>query len=181
MPVLNWLNRALVVLLLVVVLVAALALAIAPGFLAGQLQAIAGILVGGDRLQLLIVGLAAALVSLGLLYLELRVRRSGAIALAGESGASLATQTVVQRLRDDVEQLLDVVRARPTVSSRRGSVDVDLAVDTAPGVDVPTKAAEIRQVAAGTVERLGLKLGRLNVSLSQTGRPPTDSPPASPL
>ena len=181
MFVLNWLNRALVVLLLVVVLVVALATAIAPEFLAGQLQTLAGILVGGDRLQLLIVGLLVALVAFGLLYLEVRVRRAGAIALAGETGASLATQTVVQRLRDDVEQVLDVVRARPSVSPRRGSVDVELAVDTAPGVDVPTKAAEIRQVATETIERLGLKLGRLNVSLSQSGRPPIDSPPASPL
>src|SRR5688500_14487177 len=38
MFVLNWLNRALVVLLLIVVLVSALATAIAPEFLAGQLQ-----------------------------------------------------------------------------------------------------------------------------------------------
>ena len=181
MFVLNWLNRALVVLLLVVVLVSALTTAIDPGLLAGQLQTLAGVLVGGDRLQLLVVGLLVALVAFGLLYLELRLRRSGAIALAGEAGATLAAETVVQRLRGDVEQVVDVVRVRPTVTARRGGVDVMLAVDTAPDVDVPTKAAEIREVAAGTVERLGLKLGRLNVSLSHTGRPPIDSPPASPL
>lgn len=181
MLMLNLLNRALVVLLLIVVMVIGLAIAMAPSVLAGQLQIAASALVGGDRLQQAGGGLVAALVALGLLVLELRVRRAATVSLAGAPGASLAASTIVVRLREDVEGLMDVVRARPAVSSRRGQVDVELAVDTTTEIEVPAKAAEIRQVAAATVERLGLKLGRLNVRLSQVGRGPTETPPAAPL
>jgi hypothetical protein len=186
MAVLNWFNRVLVAVLLLGILLVGLFLAVAgPGALAAQLRLVATWLDVADALSRL-VGLAAGLVAFGLLYLELRLRRPGAIALAGESGASLSTATVVERLRGDVEEVMDVVRARPVVTARRGQVDVQLAVDTSPEVDVPAKAAEIRQVAAGTVERLGLKLGRLNVSISHSGRslsagePPAGSP-GSPL
>ena len=175
---LNLLNRALVVVLLIVLLVAGLALAIAPTVVAEQLRGWATALETGARLQLAGGGLLAVLVALVLLVPELRMRRPGAVALAGESGASLSTDTIVQRLRQEVEAVPDVVRARPLVTARRGRVDVEIAVDTGGGVDVPTKAVEIRQVAAATVERLGLKLGRLNVNLSHATSSPL-GPPAS--
>jgi hypothetical protein len=172
----NLLNRALVIVLLVVLLVGGLAMAIAPAFVAGQLRGWATTLETADRLQLLGAGIVLVLVALALLVLELRRRGPAAVALAGESGASLSTDTVVQQLRHDVEAVPDVVRARPVVTARRGGVDVQLAVDTTGGVDVPTKATEIRQIAAGTVERLGLKLGRLTVNLSQRGASPLGPP-----
>ena len=172
----NLLNRGLVVVLLVALLVAGLAVAVAPGYVAEQLRGWSAALEAGDRLRLLGVGLLVALLALGLLFLELRVRRPGAVALAGEAGASLSTETVVQRLREDVEAVVDVVRARPAVTARRGAVDVQIAVETTGGVDVPTKAAEIRQVAAATIERLGLRLGRLSVNLNQRGTPPLGPP-----
>src|SRR6266540_4034962 len=96
---LNLLNRALVVVLLIVLLVAGLALAIAPTVVAEQLRGWATALETGGRLQLAGGGLLAVLVALVLLVLELRMRRPGAVALAGESGASLSTDTIVQRLR----------------------------------------------------------------------------------
>jgi hypothetical protein len=104
------------------------------------------------------------------LFLELRIRRPGAVALAGASGARLATETIVQRLRTDVGAVSEVDQVRPTVWPRRGRVDVELAITTAPAVDVPTKAAEVSEVARATIDRLGLKLGKLSVNLSHTGR-----------
>lgn len=183
MFVVNLLNRAVVVLLLIVLFVAGLAVAIAPGYVAEQLRAWATLLDAGERLQLLGVGLLAAMAALGLLFVELRVRRPRAVALAAGDGVSVATETVVQRLRQEVEAVHEVVRVRPVVTARRGAVDVDLGVDTVAGADVPGKAAEVRQVAAAAIDRLGLKLGRLSVSLSQTGAaplaPPTETPPGS--
>jgi hypothetical protein len=172
MTFLNLVNRVLVVVLLITLFVAGLAVALSPASVGEQLRGWATALETGDRVQLIGLGLVLALVALGLLALELRVRRPGAVALAGESGASLATDTVVQRLRQEVEAVPDVVRARPVVTARRGGVDVELGVDTTGGIDVPTKAAEIRQVAAGAVERLGLKVGRVTVNLSQRGASP---------
>ena len=187
MRLLNWFNRALVAIVLLLVIAAGVATPFAPGLVAAQLRALAALIEAAGFLALAAVGLPVALVALFLLALELRVRRPDAVALAGASGARLSTDTIVQRLRVDVEAVPDVDQARPTVHPRRGRVDVELAVTTAPAVDVPTKAAEVTEVARQTVERLGLKLGKLSVQLSHTGRgwPLShrgggDQPPAQP-
>lgn len=188
MAVLNWLNRVFVVVVLVLVFALALALAIAPAVTAGVLRNLAnGLAV--DQFSAGHIGVAAvavpiALIALGLIVLELRVRRPGAVELASGGGAHLATETIVERLREDVEALPQVDRARPVVRARRRSVDVDLGVSVAPHVEVPAIAEQVREVARATVERLGLKLGRLNVQLSQSNRgwpePPADAPAAIP-
>jgi hypothetical protein len=168
--VLNWFNRAIVVIVLVLLVVGGLAVSLLPGLVAGWLRALAGLLEAVGFVAVAAVGVPVALVALLLLVLELRVRRPGAVALAGDSAARLSTETIVQRLRLDVGAVPEVDQVRPTVWPRRGKVDVELAVTTAPAVDVPTKAAEVSQVARDTIEKLGLKLGKLSVNLSHTGR-----------
>jgi hypothetical protein len=167
---LNWFNRAVVVLFLTALFFGGLLVGIVPGVAAGWLRGLAGLLETAGFVATAVVGLPVALVALLLLVLELRVRRPGAVALAGDSAAKLSVDTIGQRLRQDVEAVPDVDQARPTVTPRRGRVDVELAVTTAPAVDVPSKAAEVSQVARETIERLGLKLGKLSVNLSHTGR-----------
>jgi hypothetical protein len=105
-----------------------------------------------------------------LLVFELRARGPDTVALAGDPAARLSAQTIVQRLKADVEAIAQVDQARPVVTPRRRSVDLVLDVTTAPGVDVPAKAAEVSEVARATVESLGLKLGKLSVQISQTSR-----------
>ncbi len=170
MRLLNWFNRAVVVLVLLTLAVGGLAVSFLPGTLAGGLRTLAATLEAAQFLALAWVGLPVAVVALLVLVLELRVRRPTAVSLAGDSGALLSTDTVVQRLRADVEAVPEVDQARPTVRPRRGRVDVEIAVTTGPHVDVPSKAAEISQVARDTVEKLGLKLGKLSVKLSHTSR-----------
>lgn len=174
MRMLNWVNRAIVVVVLFLVFLVALGLAIAPGFTASLLRdwsaALAVDFLSAGHLAIAIVAVPVALAALALLVLELRLRRPAAVALAGEPGARLAAETIIDRLRQDVEALPLVDQARPIVQPRRRSVDVQLMVTTAPQVDVPAKAAEISEVARQTIERLGLKLGRLNVQLSDSTR-----------
>jgi hypothetical protein len=167
---LNWFNRAIVVIVLVLLVVGGLLVSLLPGLVAGWLRALAGLLETVGFVAVAAVGLPIALVALLVLVLELRVRRPGAVALAGDSAARLSTDTIVQRLRIDVGAVAEIDQVRPTVWPRRGRVDVELAVTTAPAVDVPTKAAEVSQVARDTIEKLGLKLGKLSVNLSHTGR-----------
>lgn len=167
---LNWFNRAIVVVVLTALFLAGLAVSILPGATGGWLRAMAALIETAGFVATAAAGLPLALVALMLLVLELRIERPGAVALAGDSGARLAVDTIVQRLRTDVGTVPDVDQVRPTVRPRRGRVDVDLAVTTAPAVDVPTKAAEVSQVARDTIEKLGLKLGKLSVNLSHTGR-----------
>lgn len=170
MRLLDWFNRALVVLVLTALFFGGLLVSVLPWLVAGWLRALADLLETAAFLSVAVVGLPVALVALLVLFLELRVRRPGAVALAGDTSARLAIETIVQRLRTDVGGVPDVDQVRPTVVPRRGRVDVELAVSTAPGVDVPTKAAEVTQVARETIDRLGLKLGKLSVNLSHTGR-----------
>lgn len=171
---LDWLNRALAVLVLVLILVGALGLALVPSALAAWLRAAAGAIeqpaFSTGWLALLAGALLAGLVALVLLVLELRVRRGGTVALAGDGSARLATETLVQRLRTDVEAIAEVDQARPVIQPRRKTVDVDLLVTTAPSVDVPSKAAQIGEVARATIESLGLKPGKVSVQLSHTTR-----------
>jgi hypothetical protein len=167
---LNWFNRAIVVIVLLALVVGGLLVSLLPGLVAGWLRALAGLLDTAAFMTVAVVGIPIALIALLLLVLELRMRRPGAVALAGDSGARLSTETIVQRLRTDVGAVADVDQVRPTVWPRRGKVDVELAVTTAPAVDVPTKAAEVSEVARATIDKLGLKLGKLSVNLSHTGR-----------
>jgi hypothetical protein len=166
----NWFNRAVVVLVLLALVAGGLAVSFLPAVVAGGLRSLAGLLEGAQFLALAGIGLPVALLALLVLALELRVRRPSAVSLASGGGAEVSTETVVQRLRSDVEAIAEVDQARPVVTPRRGRVDVELAVTTAPQVDVPTKAAEVSQVARETIEKLGLKLGKLNVRLSHTSR-----------
>lgn len=170
MRLLNWFNRAVVVLFLTALFFGGLLVSFLPGLVAGWLHGLGLVLETAAFLAVAAIGLPVALVALLLLVLELRVRRPGAVALAGDSAARLSVETIGQRLRQDVEAVPEVDQARPTVTPRRGRVDVELAVTTAPTVDVPTKAAEVSQVARATIEQLGLKLGKLSVNLSHTGR-----------
>jgi hypothetical protein len=185
---LDWVNRILVVLFSVVVTVVGLAVALAPSLVAGALRQLANALerpaFTAEWLVLLVAALAVAAAALVLLVTELRVRGPDTVALAGDPAARLSAQTIVQRLRAEVEALELVDQARPVVTPRRRSVDVVLDVTTAPGVDVPSKAAEVSEVARRTIESLGLKLGKLSVQISQTSRAwpsarPAESPPAT--
>jgi hypothetical protein len=187
--VLNWLNRAIVVVALLLIMAAALAVALAPSVVATVLRQVATALelpaFSAQWLVLLVGALAIAAAAFVLLVLELRVRGPDSVALAGDPAARLSAQTVVQRLRTDVEAIDEVDQARPVVTPRRRSVDVVLDVTTAPGVDVPSKAAQVSEVARATVESLGLKLGKLSVQISHTrrawpgGRPAETTPPAA--
>jgi hypothetical protein len=185
---LDWLNRGLVVVLSLLAMVVGLAVALAPSLVAGALRQLATALerpaFTAEWLVLLVVALAVAAAALVLLVTELRVRGPDTVALAGDPAARLSAQTIVQRLRSEVEALDQVDQARPAVTPRRRSVDVVVDVTTAPGVDVPAKAAEVSEVARRTVEALGLKLGKLSVHISQTTRAwpasrPAESPPAT--
>jgi hypothetical protein len=188
MRLIDWLNRVLVVLLLVLLLAASLAIALLPGVVAGWLRDTADLLIqpafSGGWLAVFGGSLVVAVIALVLLVLELRVRRGQTVALAGDPTSRLATDTLVQRLRSDVEAIPEIDQARPQIYPRRRSVDVDLLVTTAPNVDVPSKAAQVGEVARATIESLGLKPGKVSVQLRHTSRawpgrggspPPADS------
>ena len=98
-----------------------------------------------------------------LIILELRRPRPKAIrvAQAGGGEVQVSIASIADRLKYEVDQLPDVLRSRPKVSTRRRGVLIELDVETAAGVNVPEKAEQIVETARRVVEeRMGLKLAR---------------------
>jgi hypothetical protein len=168
---LNFVNRLLVSILLLLLIVLLVAVAVTPqgvaGFLASQLSQVRVDALSVDHLIIAVISAILVVGFVGLLGLEWRRPRPQAIPLTGSGTGktSLAAESVIERLRQDVQQMPQVRQATPILEVRRNAVDVLLEVRTDPDVDVPTKASEIDQVARDSVARLGLKLNRLQVKI----------------
>jgi hypothetical protein len=121
-----------------------------------------------------IVGGAVIVVSLFLLWLELRRPRKKTIRAQKLEGgeAFITTDSVEQRLAYNIDQLPEVIRVSPQVSGRARGVDLNLLVETSPEIDLPMKTEEIVQVAREVVvERMGLKLGKVQVKIKHAPYP----------
>ena len=184
---LNWLNRGVAIFSLALIAVVFLVIGLVPGFSAFQIRALADLLdvspFTGGHLSVAIVSLPIAIVAAALLVLELRLRTPGLVALDGAGGAHLTADSLILQLRRDVMSVVDVHDAQAKVRPRRKSVDIDLRVTTSTNVDVPRMAAEVTEVARASIERLGIKLGKLSVQLRQSERVSSsrgETPPSLP-
>lgn len=98
-----------------------------------------------------------------LIILEVRRPKPKAIRVekAGGGEVQISIASITDRLKYEVNQLSNVLRSKPRVSTKRGGVVVKLDVETAAGIDVPEKAEQIVETARRVVEeRMGLKLAR---------------------
>jgi hypothetical protein len=178
-------NRAVVILLLIVIIVLTAVVVIVPrdsfrltattaDWLydgASDYAETAPLFFAGLRV---IIGGAIIIICLVLLWLELRRPRKKTIRAQKLAGgeAFITTDSVEQRLAYNIDQLPDVIRVSPQVSSRARGVDLDLLVETSPEIDVPMKTDEIMQVAREViVERMGLKLGKVQVKIKHAPYP----------
>lgn len=121
-----------------------------------------------------VIGGAIIILCLFLLWMQLRRPRKKTIRAQKLEGgeAYITTDSVEQRLAYNIDQLPDVIRVSPQVSSRTRGVDLDLLIETTPEVDVPMKTEEIMQVAREVVvERMGLKLGKVQVKIKHAPYP----------
>ena len=121
-----------------------------------------------------IIGGAIVVVCLIVLWLELRRPRKKtirALKLAGGE-AHIAVDSIAQRLAYNVDQLPDVVKVSPRIIGRSRGVDIDLLLETSPDIDVPMKTEEVLQVTREVVvERMGLKLGKVQVKIKHAPYP----------
>jgi hypothetical protein len=121
-----------------------------------------------------IIGGAVIILCLFLLWLELRRPRKKTIRAQKLEGgdAFITVDSVEQRLAYNIDQLPEVIRVSPQVTSRARGVDVALLVETTPEIDLPMKTDEIMQVAREViVERMGLKLGNVQVKIKHAPYP----------
>jgi hypothetical protein len=86
--------------------------------------------------------------------------------------AHIAVESVAQRLAYNIDQLPDVVKVSPRITSRSKGVDVDLLLETSPDIDVPMKTEEVLQVTREVIEdQMGLKLGKVQVKIKHAPYP----------
>jgi uncharacterized alkaline shock family protein YloU len=78
--------------------------------------------------------------------------------------AELTTDSIASRLEHNIDQLADVVKVKPIISSGRKGVLVDLELETTPEIEVPMKTEEVQQLTKEIIEnRMGLKLDSVRV------------------
>jgi len=122
-----------------------------------------------------VIGGGTILICLFLLWLELRRPRKKTIRAQKMAGgeAHIAVDSIAQRLAYNIDQLPDVVNVKPQIIGKaRGGVDIDLLLETSPDIDVPMKTAEVLQVTREVVvERMGLKLGKVQVKIKHAPYP----------
>ena len=121
-----------------------------------------------------VIGGALVLICLFLLWLELRRPRKKTIRAQKVAGgeAHIAVDSIAQRLAYNIDQLPDVVKVAPYINQRARGVDIDLMLETSPDIDVPMKTEEVIQVTREVVvERMGLKLGKVQVKIKHAPYP----------
>lgn len=174
----NVFNRVVVILLVLGIIFTMPILMIAPrpfiGILAQQLTYSEPLIDARTHLIIVVVGVIVLLLCAAILWLELRRPALRTVKLRGVSDGEveLTTDSVVQRLAYNLDQLADVVKVTPTVISKGKDVEVTLDLETSPDVDVPTKTEEVCQVTRQVVEeRMGLELRKIRVNIKHAPYP----------
>ena len=113
-------------------------------------------------------------ICVALLWLEVRRRRSTTIVVQQVSGgvAELTENSIISRLEYNLDQLPEIIRVKPRVRTGRKGVRIDLAVETSPEVEVPSKNEQIQQVTRDIIEnQMGLQLESMRVVMRHAPYP----------
>lgn len=110
--------------------------------------------------RVILAGVGMMAFPIGLLFLALEVvRLPRKTVRLKDGGGELVVDGISEHLIYYVDRLADVLRVQPKVNSKGKSVQVELYVETAPGVNVPAKTAEIKEAARQVIEeQLGLQV-----------------------
>ena len=167
----NVVNRVAMVILLLVLMLLCTTILVVPVWVfdavAQQLAMLADFLDSFQWYVRVPLGILFALVLdiIFILLILLEVRRPTRKSIRVEKTAGgevlISVASIADRLKYEVDQLSSVLRTKTTVSGKRGSVVVELDVETATGINVPEKADQIVEMARQVVEeKMGLKLAR---------------------
>ncbi len=182
----NIFNRVVVLLLLLLLIVTLVIAAVVPNTLLERLiytfQQAQDLLASRwpmSYLVFLVADAAVVLILLVVLWLQIRPRRRKLVAVRSVGGtkAEINTDSVRQSLEYRVGTLPDVVKVKSTVEGKRGGVDVVLALETTPEIDIPAKMDEVTEASRELIEgKMGLKLAGIKVQIKQAaygrGNPP---------
>ncbi len=136
---------------------------------------------------LVAVAVLLVLLALFLLLIALEFRRPGARRLRLQSVEGIevlmTSGAITQQLEYALDSMSDILQVRPQVvaNPKDESVDVFIELLTTTDVDIKTKTEEAAGVARHVIEdKLGLKVGRVQIKLDQLKAPKRPARPLKP-
>ncbi len=182
----NLFNRVVTALLFLLLLAISVLIAVVPAqaliLIKSQSDALLGLVQSWyayNPFYFLLFQIALVVVSVllfgGLFLLEIWPRKAAGVMVRTESGtkARMETDSISRRLAWHLDQLAGVISVEPKVKPSGKKIDLDVTVEAAPDVDVPSKTEEITNVVRDVVEnRLGLVMGKLHVFIKYSNFPP---------
>jgi len=167
----NTFNRVVLVILLLLAMVLCSLMLVVPirslQIVSQQAQALADLLARLRTVVRLPAGILLALIVnlIGILLIVLEVRRPapGGIKVEQASGGevTLSVASIAEQLKAELNQLPEIVQAKPKVSAKRKGVFVEVDARIAAESGVPNKAERIVEAIRRVVEtQMGLKLAR---------------------
>lgn len=171
----NLFNRVVVVLLLLALSVTMIVVAVLPVQVVDFIKAVFDpmVITPLDRIVLILATAIVTIVSVALIYAEIRPEKPKGVKLRDINGgvAELSTESIAARIKQMAESMPDIRQVTPTVVSRGNSVDIKVGLVANPGVDVSQKASEVVQTIRNLVEKdIGIKVGKLRVNIKYDTR-----------
>lgn len=179
----NTINRVVVVVLLAALAILCCVLSVGAKWIvpaiAEQLDVLAGSLDSLSPAAALIVGaaigLASVFVLVCLIILEVRPPKAKFIRVEKASGGEveLNANSIVDRLKQEVDALPGIINVRPKIATKRNGVVVELKADVVAGSDLPVQGERIADTIRKVIEdTIGLKMAKLpKVSLRAVHAP----------
>lgn len=169
----NIFNRAVIVLLLVVtILLSATAIVLPQEVFTFLQNQISGLDLYTSKFigKILMTGVLLAVIALCILILVLEFRRGTSKTVRVEKitggEARVATESVVQRVQYNLDQLPQILSVKPHVTAKGRKMDILLDVETTQDVNIPAKTEELSQLTRSVIEeQMGLRLSKVIVTV----------------
>jgi hypothetical protein len=126
-----------------------------------------------------------AVIALCILVLLLEFRRSTSKTVRVEKTtggeARVATESVVQRVQYNLDQLPQILSVKPHVTAKGRKMDILLDVETTQDVNIPAKTEELSRLTRSVIEeQMGLKLNKVIVTVRHSPTSPSERKRAIP-
>jgi hypothetical protein len=187
-PLMNLINRVVIILLLVLLIPTLLFVILAsafPGPLIGPLVQGLSALENptlGLRIVAIVVAAILLVIVLGFLLLEFRRSAPKTVRLqnVASGDAALTTQSIEQGLTQAISEIPEVIKVTPIVIGKSKGVEVRMDLQVSQDVDVPAMTDKVVGVARDVIERkMGLALLKIKVNMQLASSGGRRAQPAS--
>ncbi len=177
-------NRSIVIVVLVLAIalmpvLVVMLLSLSPALVDTWAGMVNGLLAGPTASYTQAIGIAVAVLIfvIAVVLFVLEIQRPSLKGLrvqqVSEGEVQVTAEAITQRLQNELLRIPEVTKAKShVVAAKNGLVDLFLQIETTPDVNIPEKTQEIIGAARQlTEEKIGLKLGKVQVQIDHS-RPP---------